>query len=76
MQYPPSELVLNAEGRVYHLDLAPGQVAEKIILVGDQDRVKMVASFFERIDHSSQHREFNCITGVYKGKRITALSSS
>lgn len=75
MQYPPTELVLNAEGKVYHLDLAQEEVAEKIILVGDQDRVKMVASFFERIDHSSQHREFNCITGVYKGKRITALST-
>lgn len=75
MQYPPTELVLNAEGNVYHLDLAPEHISHKIILVGDQERVKMVAAFFERIDHSSQNREFNCITGLYKGKRITALSS-
>lgn len=75
MQYPATELVLNKEGQVYHLGLSPENVSDKIILVGDQDRVKLVASFFDTIEHSSQHREFATITGSYKGKRITALST-
>ena len=75
MQYPATELVLNKEGQVYHLGLSPDQISDKIILVGDQDRVKLVASFFESIEHSTQHREFATTTGLYKGKRITAMST-
>ena len=75
MQYPPTELVLNDKGQVYHLGISPDQIAEKIILVGDQDRVDLVASFFDTVEHSSQHREFACKTGNYNGKRITALST-
>jgi uridine phosphorylase len=73
--FPPSELVLNGEGAVYHLGLTPKDIAHKIILVGDQDRVGMVSSFFEHVEHRSQHREFVCHSGTYKGKRISALSS-
>ena len=47
MQYPPSELVLNAKGQVYHLGLSPEQISNKVIHVGDQDRVDLVASFFD-----------------------------
>ncbi len=75
MQYPETELVLNKNGQVYHLGLSPENVSDKIILVGDQDRVDLVASFFDTIEHSSQHREFVSKTGAYKGKRITALST-
>ena len=75
MQYPETELVLNKNGQVYHLGLSPENVSDKIILVGDQDRVDLVASFFDTIEHSSQHREFVSKTGTYKGKRITALST-
>jgi|TARA_B110000305_G_scaffold231157_1_gene284263 uridine phosphorylase len=75
MQYPATELVLDANGHVYHLGLSIDNVAENIILVGDQDRVDLVASFFDSIEHSSQHREFVCKTGMYKGKRVTALST-
>jgi uridine phosphorylase len=75
MQYPPTELVLNDQGQVYHLGLSPEHISSKIILVGDQDRVDVVASFFDSIEHSSQHREFISKTGMYKGKRITALST-
>lgn len=75
MQYPPTELVLDAQGRVYHLGLAPEDIADTIILVGDQGRVDLVARNFNSIQHSSQHREFYCITGTYKGKRISALST-
>ena len=75
MQYPPTELVLDKNGLVYHLGLSIENVAENVILVGDQDRVDLVASFFDNVEHSSQHREFVCKTGTYKGKRITALST-
>jgi len=75
MQYPPSELVLDSSSRVYHLGLHPQHVSEKIILVGDQDRVGMISAFFDTIEHTSQHREFVCHTGIYKNKRITAIST-
>jgi uridine phosphorylase len=75
MQFPPSELVLNDKGQVYHLGLSPEQVAEKVILVGDQDRVSMISEFFDSVDHTSQHREFVCHTGTFKGKRISVISS-
>ena len=73
--FPPTELALNAKGEVYHLGLLPEQLAGKIILVGDQDRVAMVSSFFDNIEFTSKHREFVCQTGTYKGKRISALST-
>ncbi len=75
MQYPHSELVLNSEGHVYHLAISPDQIAKNVILVGDQDRVNLVASFFDTIEHQSQHREFVCTTGTYNGKKISALST-
>ncbi|MBW7866824.1 MAG: nucleoside phosphorylase [Brumimicrobium sp.] len=70
-----SELVLTPQGAVYHLGIKPEDLAHKVIVVGDQDRVALVASFFDEITHKSQHREFACQTGIYKGKRITALST-
>lgn len=75
MQYPASELVLDGKGNVYHLGISPSKLAQNIILVGDQDRVSLVSNFFDTIEHKSQHREFVCHTGTYKGKRITALST-
>ncbi len=75
MQFPPSELVLNSNNQVYHLGLSPENISDKIILVGDQDRVSMISSFFDSIEHQSQHREFVCHTGIYKGKRITVIST-
>ena len=73
--YPKSELVLSSNGAVYHLGIKPNEIAHKIILVGDQDRVSLVSNFFESIEYKSQHREFISHTGYFKGKRITALSS-
>lgn len=75
MEFPPSELVLNSKNQVYHLGLSPENVSDKVILVGDQDRVKMISAFFDTIEHQSQHREFVCHTGTYKNKRITVLST-
>lgn len=75
MQFPATELVLNERNEVYHLALKPNQLAHKIILVGDQDRVGMISSFFDHIEHQRQHREFVCHTGTYGGKRISVLST-
>jgi len=73
--YAETELVLNSKKQLYHLGLSANNLAHKIILVGDQDRVSMVSEFFEEIEHKSQHREFVCHTGIYKGKRISAIST-
>ena len=73
--FPATDLVLDANNNVYHLGFNRENVAEKIILVGDQDRVSLVSSFFESIEFTSQHREFVCHTGRYKGTRVTALST-
>lgn len=71
----PSELVLTPEGGVYHLDIRPENLAHKVIIVGDQNRVETVSSYFDSISHKSQHREFACHTGIYKGKHISVVST-
>jgi uridine phosphorylase len=75
MRYPATELVLDGNGAVYHLGLLPQQLADKIILVGDQDRVGKISRFFDAIEHQVQHREFVSHTGWYQQKRITVLST-
>jgi uridine phosphorylase len=75
MSFQSSELVLNEKGQVYHLGLFPNQISHKIILVGDQQRVKLISSEFEEITHETQTREFACATGRYKGKHISVLST-
>jgi len=78
MQYfPASQLIINDDGSAFHLHLKPEFLADKIILVGDQDRVDMVASFFDEgsTECNVQSREFHSITGRYKGKRITCVST-
>lgn len=73
--FPPSELIINTDGSIFHLHLHPEQLADRIILVGDPARVAMVASFFETQECCVHHREFHSITGSYRGKRITVLST-
>ncbi len=73
--FPPSELVINQDGSIFHLHLKPEQLADKIILVGDPGRVALVASHFDSQEFSVSNREFNTITGNYKGKRITVIST-
>lgn len=75
MHFPATELVLDANGAVYHLGLQPEQLAPKVILVGDQDRVAKISKHFDQIDSQIQHREFVSHTGSYKGKRLTVLST-
>src|SRR4051812_15653757 len=72
---PESELILNPDNSVYHLNLHPHEIAETIINVGDPDRVGMVSRFFNTIEIKKQKREFVTHTGVYKGKRITVIST-
>ena len=71
---PESELIINSDGSVFHLHIKPEQLSDKIIMMGDPDRVTQTAKFFESIECDVQSREFHTVTGIYKGKRITALS--
>lgn len=70
-----TELILNPNGSVYHLQLLPENIAENIIIVGDQGRVETVSNFFDTVDLKVQNREFVTHTGTYKGKRVMVLSS-
>lgn len=70
-----SELVLNPDGSIYHLKLHPEQLADNILLVGDQSRVEVISKHFDNIEFKQQNREFVTHTGTYKGKRITAMST-
>ena len=72
--FAPSELIINEDGSCFHLHLKPEQMADRIILVGDPARVNTIAAHFETIECEVQSREFHTITGLYKGKRITAQS--
>lgn len=75
--FPASQLIINADGSAFHLHIRPEHLADKIILVGDQDRVNMVASYFDKGSEECniQSREFHTITGRYKGKRISCIST-
>lgn len=71
---PDSELIINDDGSVFHLHVRPDQLSDKIIMMGDPSRVTLTASFFDSIECEIQSREFRTITGMYKGKRISAIS--
>lgn len=70
-----SELVINRDGSVYHLHLKPGELAEKIICVGDPDRVEKVCLHFETVEMLRRKREFVSATGTYRGQRLSVVSS-
>lgn len=73
--YPPSELIINEDGSCFHLHLRPEQLADRVILVGDPGRVNLVAQHFDTEECEVTSREFHTITGTYKSKRITVLST-
>lgn len=75
MQSKETELVLNADGSVYHLNLKREHIADDVILVGDPGRVAMISGLFDTVEHRISNREFVTHTGTYKGKRITALAT-
>ncbi|OIQ36338.1 MAG: phosphorylase [Bacteroidetes bacterium MedPE-SWsnd-G1] len=70
-----SELILNPDGSIYHLNLKPEHISNDIIFVGDQNRVPKVSKHFDTIEFDIQKREFRTITGNYKGKRLTVIST-
>lgn len=75
--FPASQLIINADGSIFHLHIKPEHLADKVILVGDQGRVDLVASFFDEgsIECDIQSREFHTITGRFQGKRISCIST-
>ena len=75
MPIQASELILNPDGSVYHLNLLPEHVATTIITVGDPDRVDSITKHFDTVEFQTRKREFHTQTGTYKGKRITVLST-
>ncbi len=70
-----SELILTNDGSIYHLNLKPHQIANNIIVVGDPNRVQLISSKFEKIEHKIENREFVTHTGYYKGKRISIIGT-
>ncbi|MBT4778858.1 MAG: nucleoside phosphorylase [Polaribacter sp.] len=75
MAIQQSELILNEDGSIYHLNLKPENIAKDIIFVGDQDRVDKITHLFDTIEFTTQKREFKTTTGTYKGKRISVIST-
>jgi uridine phosphorylase len=75
MPIASSELILNPDGSIYHLNLKPKDLADIIITVGDQDRVAQVTSYFDEVIFETQKREFKTQTGFYKGKKMTVIST-
>ena len=73
--FPASELIINADGSVFHLHVRPEQLADKVILCGDPGRVNTIASHFDSQECNIESREFHTITGTYKGKRISVIST-
>lgn len=73
--FPPSELIINEDGSIFHLHLRPEQLADRVILVGDPARVSTVATHFDSQEYEVSNREFHSITGTYQGKQITVLST-
>ncbi|WP_430612303.1 nucleoside phosphorylase [Flavobacterium sp. JP2137] len=75
MPIQSSELILNPDGSIYHLNLRPENLALDVIFVGDQDRVEQISEHFDTVEFTTQKREFKTHTGTYKGKRISVIST-
>lgn len=73
--FAESELIINADGSAFHLHLRPEHLADKVILVGDPGRVRLVASHFDTVECEVSNREFHTITGTYRGKRLSVQST-
>ena len=72
---PSSELIINGDGSIFHLHLKPEQLADIVVLVGDPGRVAMIADYFDTKECEVANREFLTVTGTYKGKRMTVMST-
>ncbi len=72
---PSSELIINGDGSIFHLHLKPEQLADIVILVGDPGRVAMISDYFDVKECEISNREFLTVTGSYKGRRMTVMST-
>ncbi len=75
MNIQQSELILNKDGSIYHLNLRPEHISKDIIFVGDQDRVDKITQYFDSVEFVIQKREFKTVTGLYKNKRFSVVST-
>lgn len=75
MPIKSSELILNPDGSVYHLSLKPENISKDIIFVGDPDRVDKITKHFDTIEFTTHKREFKTTTGIYKGKKLSVIST-
>jgi uridine phosphorylase len=75
MQITSTDLIINPDGTIYHLNLLPEHIADTIITVGDPARVRLVSQYFDSIEFKISKREFVTHTGYLKGKRLTVISS-
>lgn len=75
MKIAESDLIINSDGSIYHLNLLPGDVADTVITVGDPDRVGEVSKYFDSIELKKGKREFITHTGLVGKKRVTVLST-
>ncbi len=75
MRIPESELIINSDGSAFHIHIKPEQLADRVIVVGDPGRVDQIAVFLDSIECRNASREFVSVTGSYKGKRFTVLST-
>lgn len=75
MQIEESELILNPDGSIYHLNILPEDISDTIFLVGDPDRVEEVSRYFDKIEIKKQKREFVTHTGYVGNKRLTCIST-
>jgi len=72
---PSSDLILNPDGSIYHLNLLPDHISDTILTVGDPGRVAQVSRHFDSVEFEGTHREFVTHVGYYRGKRLTVLST-
>jgi uridine phosphorylase len=75
MQISPTDLIINPDGSIYHLNIRPEHLADTIITVGDPDRVEKVSQYFDSVEFKISKREFITHTGMLDGKRLTVMSS-
>ena len=75
MSFEASELILNKDQSIYHLNLHPQDVAETVILVGDPGRVARISAYFDSVEIRKSKREFVTHTGWYRGKRLSVVST-
>jgi uridine phosphorylase len=75
MKITPTDLIINPDGTIYHLNLHPENIADTIITVGDPDRVKLVSQYFDSVEFQISKREFVTHTGYLNGKRLSVISS-